>query len=137
MLKNNCQFKYQYLNNKLDTYLYLGEQQIGHSTITVQNDIKTWIISAWYIDKKYQNRGYGKVLLQKSLLILSVQNPIPQNIEYIWNGANQYVMDWLEVNFNPISKCPLAIRKNNMDDDWSSHIYILNRDAVLKYFDII
>ena len=60
----------------------------------------------------------------------------PDTVEYIWNGANQYVFDWLEENFGALSKCPIAVQKYASDDDWKSHIYILNREKFLKYFGV-
>ena len=60
----------------------------------------------------------------------------PDKIEYIWNGANQYVYDWMTHHFDPISKCPIAVQKYASEDDWDSHVYILNVEKVLKYFEI-
>lgn len=95
-----------------------------------------WTISSWYVDTDYQGRGIGTSLLQGSLQCLNEWIGEPSKIKYIWNGQNEYVMDWLNKHFSPISDCPIAVQKTQAEDDWASHMYTLNKDSVLEYFDI-
>ena len=76
----------------------------------------------------------NRVILNKILQYLYRAYGKPSNIEYIWNGTNEYVFDWLVTHFNAVCKCPIAVQKTQADDDWSSHIYELNVNKVLKYF---
>ena len=57
----------------------------------------------------------------------------PQYFEYVWNGQNQYVMDWLKEHFDPVCKLPLAVQKYSDADDWEAHIYKLNKQKVLDF----
>ena len=104
--------------------------------IDVDLGTKTWTISSWYTTDKHKHHGYGKLTLQECLKAISSVYGTPNTVEYIWNGANQYVFDWLEENFGALSKCPIAVQKYASDDDWESHIYILNREKFLRYFSI-
>lgn len=97
----------------------------------------TWTISSWYTTKDKKNNGYGKHVLRAAMQHAYCKTGCPDKIEYIWNGANQYVYDWMEKHFEPISRCPLAVQKYASSDDWESHIYILNVEKVLKYFGIV
>lgn len=96
----------------------------------------TWTISSWYTSKKYKHQGIGKKTLQTALVKVYSITSKPDKIEYIWNGANQYVYDWMIHHFDPISKCPIAVQKYASEDDWDSHVYILNVEKVLQYFEI-
>ena len=62
---------------------------------------------------------------------------IPAHIEYIWNGQNQYVYDWLKKNFDAVCKCPIAAQKTQPGDDWDSHIYELDCNKVLRFAGIL
>jgi predicted GNAT family acetyltransferase len=104
--------------------------------ISLDNTRKTWTISAWYTTEDYKHQGYGKKLMKAVLDKIKLDNGIPDNVQYIWNGENSYVFDWLNDNFNPVCKCPLAVRKYASDDDWDSHIYILNREKFLNHFEL-
>ncbi|MCR5249238.1 MAG: hypothetical protein K6E50_01380 [Lachnospiraceae bacterium] len=104
--------------------------------IDVDPATKTWTISSWYTTEKHKHHGYGKLTLQECLNAISAVCGMPDTVEYIWNGANQYVFDWLEENFGALSKCPIAVQKYASDDDWESHIYVLNREKFLQYFSL-
>ncbi|MBO5389166.1 MAG: GNAT family N-acetyltransferase [Lachnospiraceae bacterium] len=120
---------------RLKVYLVDGDKKVGHSLISSTNN--TWTITGWYIDEEYQNKGLGKELLHNSFTYLYNLFGTPNKIDYIWNGTNEYVIEWLRSNFSPISKCPIAVQKTQADDDWESHIYTLDKDKVLIYFNII
>ena len=96
----------------------------------------TWTISSWYTTKNHKHQGIGKKTLQAALQKVYDMTSKPDKIEYIWNGANQYVYDWMTHHFDPIYKCPIAVQKYASEDDWDSHIYILNVEKVLQYFEI-
>ncbi len=104
--------------------------------IDVDPVTKTWTISSWFTTERHKHHGFGKLTLQECLNAISAVYGTPDIVEYIWNGANQYVFDWLDENFGALSKCPIAVQKYASDDDWESHIYILNREKFLKYFSI-
>lgn len=97
---------------------------------------KTWTISSWYTAKNRKHNGYGKHVLQTAVQNAYSKTGRPDKVEYIWNGANQYVYDWMSKHFEPVSRCPLAVQKYASCDDWESHIYILNVEKVLNYFGI-
>lgn len=132
----NYEYNVSKLQNttKLKTYAVEDNKNVGLCLISVTDNI--WTISGWFVDKEYQGKGIGTSLLQGSLKYLCENFGEPSKIEYIWNGANEYVLDWLTKNFSPVSKCPIAVQKTQADDDWSSHIYTLDKDKVLRYFDI-
>lgn len=100
------------------------------------NEQNTWTISAWYTLKDYLHQGYGSITLKNTVQEMYNTFGQPEKIEYVWNGANNYVYDWLSKNFGAISKCPIAVQKYANDDDWDSHIYTLNLEKFLKYFDL-
>lgn len=103
----------------------------------INANVNTWTISAWYTDKNYLNQGIGTKTLTYLLKFLYDKLGMPKNIEYIWNGANEYVYEWIEKNFDAVSNCPIAVQKTQCEDDWNSHIYNLNVEKVIKYFKLI
>ena len=96
----------------------------------------TWSISSWFTDKNYQNRGLGSQALRATLQAINGVVSKPISIEYIWNGTNSYVGEWITKHFDAKCKCPLVVLKETSSDNWESHIYELNVDKVLKYFNI-
>ena len=80
------------------------------------------------------HQGIGRATLKGVLTEMYHDFGMPKHIEYIWNGAHEYVMDWLKAHFEPVSKLPLAVRKYSDADDWEAHIYRLNVGAVFNYF---
>lgn len=123
--------------NKATTKVYDNDTKIGHCIIDIDTSKNSWQISSWYVEKKYQHNSLGKRLMKYTAEELIKHFGLPKNIEYIWNGANEYVMKWLDSNFSPISKCPIAVQKYSSEDDWESHIYILNTNSFLHYFGFI
>ena len=118
------------------TKLHDELKKVCECKVCVNKSHDAWSISAWYTSTSYMHKGYGKETLKHILEDMYEELGIPSKIEYIWNGSNQYVMDWLERNFDPVCKLPLAVLKNQEADDWDAHIYVLNRDKVIKYFNI-
>lgn len=108
---------------------------IGHITISVNKD-NSWMISEWFVNHDYQHQGLGTELFRESINYLSSNFPYPDKIEYVWNGANRYVYEWLQKNFAPVSQCSMVVQKYNSDDDWLSHIYELDVRSVYEYFGI-
>lgn len=106
--------------------------EIGNCKLIVFDD--HWVISGWYVKKEFQNQGFGNELLKRSFQYSIDQNYNPSKIDYIWDGTNRYVYDWIVENFDAVCDCPIAVRKNAFDDDWNSHIYHLNRDMLFEYF---
>lgn len=97
------------------------------------NSSNTWVIPAWFTEDGYKNRGIGTAVLASALRDMRTAFGIPDHIEYIWNGQNQYVYDWLIKNFDAVCKCPIAVQKTQPGDDWDSHIYELDCNKVLRF----
>lgn len=97
------------------------------------DNTNTWVISAWFTEEGYNHQGIGTDILRHTLQNMEQVFGLPNQIEYIWNGQNQYVYDWLKKNFDAVCDCPISVQKIQTDDDWSSHIYILNRNRVLNF----
>lgn len=110
--------------------------RVGYSRLSVDQTSNVWTISEWFVNSDYQNKGYGRTILFTALSELYNMYGLPFEIQYVWNGQNMYVYEWLSKYFRPISGCPIAIQKVASDDDWDSHIYKIDRDKVLSYFDI-
>lgn len=109
---------------------------ISVSRCRINHKGKTWTISAWYTRDGYEHQGYGKKTMFFLLRQMKALYGIPEKVEYIWNGENAYVYEWLNDNFGAVSKCPVAVQKYATDDDWMSHVYVLNRDKFLQYFNL-
>ena len=92
----------------------------GHVTCKVRNDGKTvstctlsisvnerkWEVSYRNTCDGYKHLGYGKSsmgrVLEKAMEIYGM----PEHIHYIWNGANEYVLEWMEKYFDAKCSCP-------------------------------
>jgi len=96
-----------------------------------------WTISSWYTKSEYKNRGIGKQTLGYLLHYLYETYGIPETIEYIWDGTNEYVYNWMTKHFDAKCMCPLAVLKmNEAADDWLAHVYELNVEKVVQYFEM-
>lgn len=98
---------------------------------------KIWTIASWFTNEDMQGQGIGKETLANVLLLLYQKNGTPEEIKYIWNGMNSYVLEWMERHFDAKCSCPIAVQKKMPDDDWESHIYNLNVKKTLEYFGIV
>jgi predicted GNAT family acetyltransferase len=97
---------------------------------------KTWTISSWFTKDGYNGHGIGRSTLYEIFKYLHKKYGKPSKVEYIWNGTNEYIFNWLVEHFDAVCRCPIAVQKTQSDDDWESHIYDLNTDKVLEYFGI-
>lgn len=93
-----------------------------------------WTISSWYTEKGYCHNGIGKTCMKACMSDLRELFGEPKKIQYIWNGVNEYVIEFLTEHFDAVCNCPIAVQKTQTDDDWESHMYTLNKDKVLEYF---
>ena len=118
--------------NYVEGILTLKGETVSWCKVDIQE--KTWTVSDWKTLPEYQHKGYGKQILEFTLTKMAETFPIPDKIEYIWNGQNQYVYDWLVRHFDAVNQCPLAVKKYSSADDWESHIYNLNTEKFLNYF---
>ncbi|MCQ2979606.1 MAG: GNAT family N-acetyltransferase [Clostridia bacterium] len=116
----------------------IDDKVVGKCAINIKEEKEgvIWEISSWYVDNDYQNQGIGRKLLKRCLNEAKEKFGIPSKIDYVWNGTNHYVYDWLEKNFNPVIATPISVLKYQEEDDWLSHIYHLNTKKVLEYFEI-
>jgi hypothetical protein len=120
----------------LESKLYNDKELLCECKVAYSN--RTWVISSWYTNKAWLHKGFGFITLQHVLQQLMKTQGQPDEIRYIWNQANQYVMDWLEAHFSPVSLVPIEIQKITQNEDsWDAHIYILDKQKVLDYFQII
>ena len=127
-------FKITVENDSFYTYAYLDDIKVCECKIDVNKRSNTWTISSWYTTEEYKHRGYGTLTLQECLSKIREVYGAPAKVEYIWNGANAYVLEWLNEHFGAVSKCPIAVQKYNSEDDWESHIYTLNTQKFTEYF---
>jgi len=91
-------------------------------------------ISSWFVDKEYQHLGYGKKILGKAIESIPDKFDV---VKYIWNGRNEYVLQWMEKHFNAKSLCPIHMLKYSYlhpEDSWDLHVYKLNTEKFMKYF---
>ena len=93
----------------------------------------TWIISSWFTKEEYQNKGLGSQVFCKTIRKMYSLFGKPDAIQYIWNGQNNYVYEWLEKHFDAKCNCPLAVQKTQAEDDWDSHVYNLDKTKVLQF----
>lgn len=115
-----------------------GDNVICHCEIHKKNDDSNiWVIPAWFTEEGYKNQGIGTVVLASAIRDMKTIFGIPDHIEYIWNGQNQYVYDWLKKNFDAVCKCPIAVQKTQPGDDWKSHIYELDCNKVLRFAGVL
>lgn len=105
--------------------------------IDIYDDIPKWTISEFFTEKEFMHRGYGKITMKYLVHKLIESYGVPSSVEYIWNGANDYVLDWITNEFEATCQCPIAVQKTQSDDDWSSHMYTLNKGKVLEYFGFV
>lgn len=124
-------------NLSFDVTLVKDGVDVCKCRINSNKDKNVWTISSWYTKRGFMNKGYGKITLKRTVDEMVSKLGIPKGVEYIWNGSNEYVYEWLSRNFGALSKCPMAVQKYASDDDWESHIYILNTEKFLKYFNVI
>ena len=102
--------------------------------INKADDNIKWTISSWFTESGFKHQGIGKHAMSRLVSYCKTVHGYPTEVEYVWNGAHEYVLDWMERHFDAICTCPIAVQKTQSDDDWSSHIYVLNKDKVLDYF---
>lgn len=112
----------------------LADENICKCQIGIEKGV--WTISAWFTKEEYKHQGIGKETMQYILRYMFETFGAPEEIDYIWNGTNQYVYDWIHNCFDAYCKCPIAIQKTQSDDDWSSHVYVLNHQKIFQYFKI-
>ena len=110
-----------------------GHTTISECKVSIGGD-KIWSITEWFTNTNYQHQGLGNQLLREAFCQLYRRDGMPNEIRYNWNGVNQYVMDWLTKNFDPVSILPLSVQKYSEEDNWEAHIYVLNKNKLLDYY---
>ncbi len=119
-------------NNVYTTTAFLNNKD-AVCECKISADTSRWVISSWFTMDGYKHNGYGSLTL-KACVKEILQNKIyPNTIEYVWNGKNKYVLDWLITHFHAVCNCPVAVRKYATDDDWESYIYTLDQSEFMKY----
>lgn len=115
--------------------IYDGYTEIGHARVISEGS--KWTITQWYINSDYMKKGYGRLLMRSVLRSMCNETDIrPTEVEYIWNGVNKYVHEWLERNFNATCKVNEWASKGSAEDDWSNHIYRLDANLFRNYFEL-
>lgn len=120
-------------NNYYKCIGLLNNEEVCKCQINIHNSI--WTISSWYTNDKYLHMGIGTATLKYLIKYLKQIKSLEQ-IEYIWNGTNEYVYKWMKTHFDATCKCPLAVQKTQSEDDWESHIYCLDLQKFLSFFNI-
>lgn len=114
----------------------LGDKTVCYCKVNNSKASHTWTIVAWFTNGDMRGEGIGKKTLGHAISCLYEKTGIPKEIKYIWNGENSYVLEWLEKHFDAECLCPMAVQKKQADDDWESHIYNLNVEKTLAYFEV-
>ena len=114
------------------TQAFLNDVQVCECKISVVPKM-IWTISSWFTTKEFQHNGYGALTLKACIEEIMKNETIPAKVEYIWNGKNIYVLKWLVKHFDAVCTCPIAVQKYAADDDWESHIYVLNKNKFIAY----
>lgn len=123
-------------NNHVMCKLITDAGEICKCEISVNPSICEWNITSWFTESGFKGKGFGKATMKRTLEYCIAEYGIPADIQYTWNGANAYVLEWLENNFDAVCTCPIAIQKTEAGDTWDSHIYELNLKKVLRKFEI-
>ena len=131
--------KYEVWNKRdhITCKLMTEDIEVCRCEISVAKRTGTWNISEWFTNSKFMHQGIGKETMRRTLHYCMDTYGNPASITYTWNGANEYVIKWLEKEFDAFCTCPIAVQKTQADDDWDSHVYDLNKEKVLKYFELI
>lgn len=79
-----------------------GDKQVCECKINIKDSC--WEITSWFTDSQYKNMGIGKHTMKELIDYLYSLLGEPSDIQYIWNGSNQYVYDWIKNNFNAVCK---------------------------------
>lgn len=116
--------------------IILKDEKNEVSKCVMSADKSNWRISAWYTKEECFGQGLGKKCMKELVHHIYSILGRPECIEYIWNGQNDYVYEWMERHFSPVSKCPIIVQKYQAEDDWDSHVYKLDVNAFLKYFEV-
>lgn len=133
--KDNITYRFIFAPHGVNCVAQQDLNEICKCKIDVSED-NVWTISAWYTNEQYKGQGFGKKTLHETLSQIHKVMGHPKKIEYIWNGTNQYVFDWLQTHFEPVCKLPIAVQKYMEADSWEAHVYTLNKHKVLKYFHV-
>lgn len=123
-------------NTYIHANTYIDNVRVCRAKISTNDNYDEWTITAWYTDKEYQKKGIGKYTLKKLLQALYKIYGEPQKINYIWNGQNDYVLDWMTKHFDATNGYPTPILKYSPEDVWLSHIYTLDVKKVMEYFEV-
>ena len=119
MSEDRKEKEYQLLIPKDEYAVYTFKDKEGMPAVAMVN------IGLRGFDKKEVFGWYCSMIIDFEEL---AENGMPTSEE------STLVFDWLEENFGAVSKCPIAVQKYANDDDWDSHVYILNREKFLAYF---
>lgn len=133
---DNILFAISVIKGSVECNALLKNEIVCSCKVNIDTIGHIWTIASWFTNKKLQGQGIGKQTLAKALFRLYEIAGIPKEIEYIWNGTNEYVLEWMERHFDAECSCPIAVQKKQADDDWESHIYNLKVGKVLDYFGI-
>ena len=132
MTDKNLNFKITAEAHAFLAEAFIKNEKVCECRINVEENI--WSVSSWYTKKEFLNQGYGFATMKYLILFLEKHKCLPDKIQYIWNGSNKYVLDWMVKHFDAENICPVAVQKYASDDDWESHIYVLDKNKFFDYF---
>lgn len=107
---------------------------VSASECTIDISRGVWVITGWFTKEGFKHNGYGKKTMKYLLDYLVEIYGQPGGLEYVWNGQNDYVYEFIQKHFDAKCKSPIAVQKYQAEDDWESHMYVLNADKVFEYY---
>ena len=118
--------------SSLETHMTNGDMRLCSCKIIVENNI--WTVTLWYSNPRYLNQGFGYQTMRHTVNTLCRRYGKPYAIKYMWDGANEYVMRWLQNHFSPK---PISFPKTENDkNEFTPGIYELDKDKFFDYFNI-
>ena len=114
--------------------VFLKEDRTTISECKISTSNGIWSVTEWFTNHNYMHQGYGDKVIRTAFQTLYDTYGYPEEVRYNWNGANEYVFDWLQRHFSPTSLLPIAEQKYMEGDCWEAHIYRLDKTKVFNYF---
>lgn len=125
-----------WISDKKYCYVYILGTDIKVGRCEMSYGVSKWGIKEWFVEDGYKRKGIGKQMMKLLMEDLLKDTGKPVEVIYTWNGENEYVYDWLIRNFNAVCQEDLNVLKNDSKFGWKAHLFKLDTNLVLKYFDI-
>ena len=73
--------------------LHIDGELVNTCEVNVSKGCVT--VVSWFTEEKFKHHGYGKETLGLLLRDVCREFGIPTSVKYVWNGENQYVLNFL------------------------------------------